>query len=77
MHTPKSLVLRILETGVGFIGHLGDVLTGSKKHPREAEGAGKLELVNGTQELGGEVRIIVVTPDAIYTEGVSYKTNSG
>lgn len=90
MHTPKSLVLRILETalpaerGVGFIGnhescrgHLADVLTGFKKHPREAEGAGKLELVNGTQKLGGEVIRIVVTPDAIYTEGGRYKSNSG
>lgn len=47
-------------------GHLGDVLTGSRKHPREAEGAGKLEIVNETQELGGEARRIVVTPDAMY-----------
>ena len=35
-------------------GHLGDVLPGSRKRPREAEGAGKLEIVFGTQQLPQE-----------------------
>lgn len=49
-------------------GRLGDVLTGSRTRPREAEGAGKLEILFGTQQLGGEVRRIVMTPDSMYTE---------
>lgn len=58
-------------------GHLGDVLPGSRKRPREAEGAGKLEIVFGTQQLGGEVRRIVMTPDSMYTEGGSCKATLG
>ena len=32
-------------------GHLGDVLPGSRKRPREAEGAGKLENVKVLENL--------------------------